>query len=278
MDSDSDFELEGASAFDDSFFYQEDPIAFAPYTRSNPQVYPEISKLNLRLVARHSLWGHLLWNAAVFLADYFDTSEGTACVANKRVLELGAAAALPAIVCGLVGANTVVATDYPDKDLVDNIRINFEENLPSALLPRCHARGHLWGSDCNELCAMLPVDTPSGACPCPDCCQKYDVVLMTDLIASSLTQKAYPALLQSARDCVAKHGQVLVSFTHHHPEREKQDLSFFELAASDYNFKVEKVASRVFDRPMFEPKDSANVGERLILRTVHFYRLRPCAD
>jgi nicotinamide N-methyltransferase len=40
------------------------------------------------------------------------------------VLELGAGAGLPSIVCALNGATQVVVTDYPDAELVENLEYN----------------------------------------------------------------------------------------------------------------------------------------------------------
>lgn len=40
------------------------------------------------------------------------------------MLELGAGAGLPSLVCALNGAKQVVVTDYPDADLIENLRYN----------------------------------------------------------------------------------------------------------------------------------------------------------
>ena len=45
-------------------------------------------------------------------------------VQGKSVLELGAGAGLPSLVCSVTGATQVVVTDYPDADLVENLRYN----------------------------------------------------------------------------------------------------------------------------------------------------------
>ena len=48
------------------------------------------------------------------------------------MLELGAGAGLPSIVCALNGAKIVVVTDYPDSDLVENLRHNMSTCVTSA--------------------------------------------------------------------------------------------------------------------------------------------------
>lgn len=40
------------------------------------------------------------------------------------MLELGAGGGLPSLVCALNGAAQVVVTDYPDADLIENLRYN----------------------------------------------------------------------------------------------------------------------------------------------------------
>lgn len=45
---------------------------------------------------------------------------------GRNVLELGAGAGLPSLAAAIWGAEHVVLTDYPDKDLVDNMQINVD--------------------------------------------------------------------------------------------------------------------------------------------------------
>jgi nicotinamide N-methyltransferase len=47
-------------------------------------------------------------------------------VKGKTVLELGAGAGLPSLVCALNGASQVVVTDYPDAELIENLRYNID--------------------------------------------------------------------------------------------------------------------------------------------------------
>jgi nicotinamide N-methyltransferase len=43
---------------------------------------------------------------------------------------IGAGAAVPSMIAALRGASYVLITDYPDKELVENIKYNLSENLP----------------------------------------------------------------------------------------------------------------------------------------------------
>lgn len=42
------------------------------------------------------------------------------------MLELGAGAGLPSLVCALNGASQVVVTDYPDAELIENLQYNID--------------------------------------------------------------------------------------------------------------------------------------------------------
>ncbi|KAL8864293.1 MAG: hypothetical protein Q9198_009963, partial [Flavoplaca austrocitrina] len=69
--------------------------------------------------------GHHLWNGAQVVTDYL-YDHAAKLVHGRTVLELGAGAGLPSIAAAIWGAKQVVVTDYPDKDLVENMQMNIE--------------------------------------------------------------------------------------------------------------------------------------------------------
>jgi predicted nicotinamide N-methyase len=71
----------------------------------------------------------MLWNAGRTIADYLEKE--ASLFQGKYVLEFGAAAALPSLVCALKGAAKVVATDYPDTVLIENITYNIQNSTPN---------------------------------------------------------------------------------------------------------------------------------------------------
>ncbi|CAN0492123.1 unnamed protein product, partial [Ectocarpus sp. 12 AP-2014] len=161
--------FDGASASDDDDSGGEEAgpaLVEEEYTRTPPTgsaggrgaLPPLPSTLRLSLVkSRHSLWGHRLWNAALLLADMVDKDEFD--VRGKRVLELGAGAGLPALICALKGATKVVISDYAtftDAALMVPIQINIDriqpEFVPEGTL---HAVGHVWGQAVEDLHAPL---------------------------------------------------------------------------------------------------------------------------
>jgi nicotinamide N-methyltransferase len=62
-------------------------------------------------------------------ASLFD--EHPQLVKGKTVLELGAGGALPSLVAATHQPAKVVITDYPDKELVENMQYNVDQNLKS---------------------------------------------------------------------------------------------------------------------------------------------------
>lgn len=71
------------------------------------------------------LQGHFLWNAGRTISVYLE-ERADELVKNKSVLELGAGAGLPSLMCALHGASHTVVTDYPDAALIENLQYNIE--------------------------------------------------------------------------------------------------------------------------------------------------------
>jgi nicotinamide N-methyltransferase len=99
----------------------------------------------LHLVGAHPLWGHHLWNAAPVLSRFLNAHAPT-LLAQRSVLELGAAAGLPCVVARKRGAATTVASDWPDIELLANLRRNVEAvggiaEVRSSLLSCCACGG-----------------------------------------------------------------------------------------------------------------------------------------
>ena len=67
------------------------------------------------------------------------------------VLELGAGAAVPSLVAALNGARIVVATDYPDRDLVANMEANAARNVRTNNI---HVRGYVCPSAVRTCCVL----------------------------------------------------------------------------------------------------------------------------
>ncbi|KAI4202667.1 MAG: hypothetical protein LQ346_001929 [Caloplaca aetnensis] len=204
--------------------------------------------LRLRLVGHSPLW---------VLTDYL-YEHREELVRGKSVLELGAGAGLPSIAAAIWGAKNVVVTDYPDEDLVDNMRINVD--AAKAVLPRWSAsvvvQGHVWGADMDALLVNLPSDAHG-----------FDTLILADLLFNHSQHAALVSTVQAtlARTADAK---ALVFFTPYTPWKYDKDMAFFDLAREG-GFVVSQVVKRVMDKVMF--KDDR--GDELLRRTVFGYEM-----
>ncbi|KAF9571735.1 hypothetical protein EC968_000254 [Mortierella alpina] len=162
------------------------------------------------------LMSHYVWNAALIMAEYIEQGE-LINVHGRRVIEFGAGAALPGLLCVKRGARFATLTDYPDKAIVKNLERNWYENLVESVEEkearriagqesteapryrelledqhhqrqeeerrsmeqrvRCAVRGHAWGESVQDLVDCLPVDGSSDSEE-----RAYDWVLLADTL------------------------------------------------------------------------------------------------
>ncbi|CAG8475902.1 8714_t:CDS:2 [Ambispora gerdemannii] len=213
----------------------------------------------VRLVGSHPLWGHYLWNAAKCLANYLDENKELVC--GKNVLEFGAGAGLPSLIANINGAEKVVITDYPDEQLLDNIKYNVANIFPNKKdRERIIIMGYIWGKDTTPLLNSLD---PTGR-------TKFDTIILSDLI---FNHSQHHSLLRVCKECIDPiNGQILVFFTHHRPNLIDRDMNFFELAIKQpFNLSAEKILEHRM-APMFEN----DPGSESVRATVHGYRLTRC--
>lgn len=214
----------------------------------------EPSEITVRLVSQHSLWAHKLWNAGVSLARYLDQHKEL--YKNKNVLELGAAAGIPSLICSINGAKKVIMTDYPEKTLLDNMNHNCEMNVKENHNNKSIiVEGYQWGYPVDKLFNHLENQQ-----------EKFDLIILADLV---FNHTEHVHLLESCLKTLSKNGIVLTSFTHHIVKYADRDLKFFEIAKyPEFNFNIEQIYVEKWD-PMF-PEDPGDVNVR---STVQCFKL-----
>ncbi|CAK9437107.1 uncharacterized protein LODBEIA_P15330 [Lodderomyces beijingensis] len=255
--SDDEVSIEGGLFEEPDGFLPSPPQShFATYKRKTPKAHPE--EITMKLVGKSPLWGHLLWNAGIYTADYLDR-HAEELVRGKRVLELGAAAALPSLICAVNGAAQVVATDYPDPDLIDHIKFSFD-NLEkrnsnhgdNGGISEYKVCGYIWGNNVAE--AIYGEDKRELH---ED--EKFDLIILSDLI---FNHTEHHRLLKACRESCKHNGKCLVVFSPHRAKLLQEDLSFFA-TCTQYQFEAEKI-EMVNMTPMFvEDEETAEVRSRV---------------
>lgn len=150
------------------------------------------------------------------LSDYFSSHQEE--VESKRILELGAGAALPSLVfiqyfsdtilsfdylcqvCCRLGASFVLITDFPDDDIISNINDLVKHN---SVYGHCEVCGYIWGDDVKGL---LSAGVVSGHGT-----ELYDVIIMAELLWGD-TYSLHENILTSACQCLKQDGAIYVSF------------------------------------------------------------------
>ncbi|CCH41769.1 putative nicotinamide N-methyltransferase [Wickerhamomyces ciferrii] len=245
----SDTESIGGDLFQEpEGYYKPKPADhYAKYERKTSK---EPKTINLKLIGSSPLWGHLLWNAGIFTADYLDKHSDD-LVKGKDVLELGAAAALPSIICGYNDARNVVCTDYPDVELISNIEHNIK-TAPGLNQETVTVDGYIWGNDYEPLFSKIRNDSTHQN-------KKFDLIILSDLV---FNHTEHHKLLKTCQDCLEPNGKCLVVFSPHRPWLLENDLEFFE-TAKEYGFKTDKI-DLVQWKPMFEEdQETAEIRARV---------------
>lgn len=194
----------------------------------------------------------MLWNAGRTLADYLETNCDQ-LIRGKTVLELGAGAGLPSLICAVKGATQTVVTDYPDPDLVENLRYNVEHGVQLPSPRNIEAEGYLWGAPATEIARHLPN---------PDQTQGFDLLILADLLFNHSEHKKLVSTVQQTLK-KSPDAQALVFFTPYRPWLLEKDLAFFDLARSE-GFNVEKIFEKTMEKVMFEEDPGVSIVPSLM--------------
>ncbi|KAL7009350.1 Protein N-terminal and lysine N-methyltransferase efm7 [Cystobasidiomycetes sp. EMM_F5] len=252
----------GGSENDDDDFGLGDvfPEQIRPPSPPNDVSYytrPDGARLAIRLVNKHPLWGHVLYPTSKCLATFL-ADNAKEYIEGKRVLELGAGGGLPSLISALEGSKKTIVTDFPDPDLIRNIKHNIETNIPLHLPSKIVAEGYTWGTKTDNLIALN-----NG--------QPFDTILAADLV---FNHSQHSALLKTCQLALAGSTSpaVLLFYSHHRPTTEliAKDRAFVALAEQE-GWTAVKVLEDINAGPAF-PEDG---GDLAIRSTVHGFRLQP---
>ena len=164
------------------------------------------------------LMAHHVWEAAIQLSNLI--VNGKIDVKGKYVIELGAGAALPAIISALASAKLVLATDYDSKPIVDNMIKNIEKNIKE--YNNIRSLGVTWGVTPAEKIFELSEN------------ERFDCILLADTLWLG---DQHVALLDMINDIINEETGIIYLTYQHHNEHAP---SFFELATTNvkYNYEI----------------------------------------
>ena len=171
------------------------------------------------------------------------------------MLELGAAAGLPSLTAASLGARHVVATDYPEVDIIGNLKenVNVNKHLHASSLNdhATHVGGitvlpHLWGSDPSSLLAAIP-SSPT----ITNTDNKFTLLILADLLYNHSSHSALLKTLASTLSHTDPSACVLIFSTPYRPWLWDKDIAFLDLCRAE-NLVVEKIWEKPAGRVMFE--------------------------
>lgn len=192
---------------------------------------------------KKTLFATMIWHGARALSNFL-ASDAPGFIKGKSVIEFGAAAGLPSLTCNKIGASTITATDYPASAIILNLRRNATRNVLSSsshndksycssssgsnssvdhesanydelLLEEknFYVKEHIWGTDVASL--LEPMDG-----------SQYDIVIAAECLWKSDTHEDFASSICAV---LRPGGTAYLSFSHHIPGLEKNDLNFFDI-------------------------------------------------
>lgn len=204
--------LEAFGDMEDTFLFQRDSSEEDKYFQSIELVANLVIKLETAEddfnASKKTLFATYVWSGSSILAK--ELLQMPDAVRGKAVLELGAAAGLPSITCGKLGAKIVCASDYPSPTVLDTLKNNIEIN---GVADKIVVKDHIWGEDVDPLLAVNEGE-------------QFDLVLAAECLWK---HECHPALLESIVKTLKPDGTLLVTYSHHIPDLEDSDDYFFQL-------------------------------------------------
>lgn len=93
-----------------------------------------------------------IWPGSLLLTEYL-LAHPFLC-RDRNILEISAGAALPSLVASKLFPKSLVVTDFPQEDVLENIQELFQQNRIQN--PSYQILGHQWGEDVTRLLDTLP--------------------------------------------------------------------------------------------------------------------------
>lgn len=163
------------------------------------------------------------------------------------------------------GACRVIVTDYPDAELIENLRHNISTTCQDN--DSITAEGYLWGADPDNLLSHL-TQSPCGRIEPLSGGQGFDTLILADLL---FNHSCHNALLKTVSLTLAQKpgANALVFFTPYRPWLLHRDMAFFDIVEADGRFDFKRLGEWRLDKVMFED----DPGDESLRRTVFGYQV-----
>ena len=234
----------GALLFDDPANCHGEPGKpfIYKWPETNSIVAPPMQPLKLRVPEPEEwdLMAHFVWESSIKMADLIVT--GIIPVKNKNVLEVGSGAGLPSIVSIKCGASYVIATDYPEQTVIDELKINMTANTNTntstennnkdggdssssnssngSSSSNAQVMGHSWGTnDCGDISSLYPNN-------------QIDIILAADCL---WLKEQHTNLFSTMRSCMNTINSIAYFTYQHHNEHAPSFFSLIEAYNQDNN-------------------------------------------
>jgi hypothetical protein len=176
----------------------------------------------------NKLFVNHVWEGSIVLTDFIVTNSDL--FVNKSTLELGAGTALPSIVVSKFFPSVVVASDFPDENLLNHIKMLSVENKCENFF----VEPHKWGGSVDNLLSHLAGGTSNTY-------RLFDNVFLAELLWKD-TVRMQNALLSSVKRCLKPVvGKAYCCFAKRYCEgfTEETVNRFFSAAENTFGFSVE---------------------------------------
>jgi len=200
-----------------------------------------VNGIELRLMNKHhSLWGELIWCCGKIVSKAILGKNHGIDFEKKTVIEFGSGSGLCSIASSISGAKLVLATDYPDDCIIENLHYNCDS------YPNIKICGHKWGEDVSKLLEL------NGG-------ERFDRAILCDLVFNHSEHKK---LLKSLCAVLKSDGVAYLSYTHHRVHLIQEDLKFIEYATKKFGLNCSEVFTERHP-PMF-PNDPGDLDIRTL--------------
>eukprot|EP01038_Epipyxis_sp_PR26KG_P015008 gene15008-20193_t len=222
------FDLNGSFKSDDNDQFQIVSIGLA--TANTSHTFRLVVAPNDFNKDKKCLFATMIWQGSILLSEFLNQrSIVDIYIKGNSIIEFGSAAGLPSLTCHQNFAKLVCASDYPANEVINNLKLNILNNkkindisVMSTNDSRSDASDgiievipHIWGESVEEL-----ITVNNGNC--------YDVVIAAECLWN---HNSHQVFLNSINSVLKPRGYLFISYSHHIPGLENEDLNFFKLAS-----------------------------------------------